>query len=347
MDAGVRERTLPLARPLGTAEGEITARPSFLLRIERGGAAGVGEAAPLPPWTESVDDCRTALEAAVDHLAGGAPTEALAAVDDAPAAAHALRLAVHDRAAREAGHSLAAELGDATATDRVPVNATLGDDDVEGTVDAAETAVARGFDCLKVKVGARSLEADVERLRAVRDAVGESVVLRADANRAWDRATAREAVDAFAAVGVAYVEEPLAGGDLDALSALRDTPVGIAVDETLREQPLAAVLDADAADAAVLKPMALGGVRQTVEVARRARGAGVDPVVTTTVDGVVARTAAVHAAAAIPATNHCGLATADRLAEDWAADPAPVLGGEMRVPTEPGTGVEGAWGDPA
>jgi len=58
----------------------------------------------------------------------------------------------------------------------------------------------------------------------------------------------------------------------------------------------------------------------------------VDPVVTTTVDGVVARTAAVHVAAAIPDVAPCGLATAELLAEDLGPDPAPVDDGRISVP---------------
>ena len=48
----------------------------------------------------------------------------------------------------------------------------------------AANAVERGYDCLKVKVGANP-ELDVERLRAVRQAAGDDICLRIDANQAW------------------------------------------------------------------------------------------------------------------------------------------------------------------
>jgi L-alanine-DL-glutamate epimerase-like enolase superfamily enzyme len=63
-------------------------------------------------------------------------------------------------------------------------------------------------------------------------------------------------------------------------------------------------------------------------------------VVTTTIDGAVARTAAVHCAATIPSVFACGLATADRLAEDVGPDPAPVEDGSIRVPQSPGLADE-------
>jgi len=144
-----------------------------------------------------------------------------------------------------------------------------------------------------VKVGARGLDADIERLRAVRRAVGGDVSLRADANGAWDRETAREAVERLAPLDLAYLEQPLPADDLDGAAALRTvgercryrhrprSPVPIALDESLATRGLDAVLDADAADAVVLKPMALGGPDRALAAARRAREAGVEPVVTT------------------------------------------------------------------
>jgi L-alanine-DL-glutamate epimerase-like enolase superfamily enzyme len=135
---------------------------------------------------------------------------------------------------------------------------------------------------------------------------------------------------------VAYVEQPLPADDLDALAAVAGGAVPVAVDESLAEHPLSAVLAAGAADVAVLKPMALGGPARTAAAARQAVEAGVQPVVTTTVDAVHARTAAVHVAAALPDPPACGLATAGMLAADLATDPCPVEDGAVAVPEGPG-----------
>ncbi|MFW6321369.1 MAG: enolase C-terminal domain-like protein, partial [Halohasta sp.] len=89
-------------------------------------------------------------------------------------------------------------------------------------------------------------------------------------------------------------------------------------------------------DVVVLKPMALGGPRRAVEAAATARAAGIEPVVTTTVDAVVARTAAVHVAAAIPDVRACGLATGSLLATDLATDPVSIVDGRARLPTGAG-----------
>ena len=351
----IRHFSVGLTAPLATARGEITEREGILVEVgpddDGASATGVGEATPLPGWTESRSACESALRGVRDED-GCLVDGALDRLDrETPAARHGLALALADAAARGEGLSLAerlaAERDLPTPAESAPVNATVGDADPETTAAAAARAVDAGFDCLKIKVGARSLDADVERLRAVRDAVGSEVALRADANGAWNPSTAREALDRLAPLDLAYVEQPLPADDLDGAAALRDRrndptdasgdpTLPIALDESLSRYGLDALLDADAADVVVLKPMALGGPDRALAAASAARAAGVEPVITTTIDAVVARTAAVHVAAAIPDVAPCGLATAALLDDDLAPDPCPVADGAISVPDGPG-----------
>lgn len=341
----LRDFSLELARPLGTAKGEIRERRGFLVGVEHetddgDSLRGVGEAAPLPPWTESFEDCEAQLRELSERVNRGRDDANLDALG--AAAHHAVDLSSNDLEAREAGVSLAEWLAETGGIDRVaatvPVNATVGDDDPESTAEAAADAVADGFECIKVKVGARDVDADLDRLRAVRDAVADDVTLRADANGAWSREEALRAVETLDDLDFAYLEQPLAADDHEGHKSLRGRGVDVALDESVNgagEWPPAKSI-ADYADVVVLKPMAQGGPGPTVSIARHLRNAGVAPVVTTTIDAVVARTAAVHVAAAVPDVPACGLATGGLLAEDLAADPRPVEEGEVRVPTEPG-----------
>jgi L-alanine-DL-glutamate epimerase-like enolase superfamily enzyme len=322
----IRPFTLDLALPLSTASGTIDARSGFL--FDRDG--GLGEATPLPGWTESTEDCGEALRAADD-----APDwdGALAACESAPAARHGVSLARLDASARATEHSLARELGDDPA-DSVAVNATVGDGDVADTRDAVVAAADAGFETVKVKVGARPPEEDVERLRAASEAA--DVALRADVNGAWSAKQTRELADDLADLELEYVEQPLSASTLDGYQGIEG--VDVALDEALVHHDLDDVLAV--ADYVVLKPMALGGVDRAREAALRAREAGVEPVFSTTIDAAVARAAAVHLAASVPDVPACGLATADRLADDLADDPTPVVDGRIRVPEGPGHGVE-------
>lgn len=342
------EFTLPLETPLGTANGKISARDGSLVAIETERAVvGIGEATPLPGWTESVAECRSAL---ADSTGGGVdPRQGRLPPVSAPAARHAVTLAAQDAQARNRGISLASMLArDDDPATAVPVNATVGDGSVTETVAAAETAVASGFETLKLKVGVRDVTTDVRRVRAVAEAVSDcsdgAVSLRADANAAWDRETARHAVSELDGL-VEYVEQPLPATDLDGLAALRGVGAPVAADESLAVRGPFAVLAAEAADTLVCKPMALGGLSRTLAVARAAAVRGVETVVTTTIDGVVARTAATHLAAAVPSGGERahGLATGDLLERDVTAtdgsavtDPVPVENGAIRVPESPG-----------
>jgi o-succinylbenzoate synthase len=316
--------SLPLTDPLATAAGEITEREGFIVTVDEP-TAGVGEATPLPGWTESLAACRDALTTADPEAVDELP----------PAARHGLSLAMLDAAARDAERPLYQYLGRDERVGTVPVNATVGDADIGATADRVEAAAESGFPAVKLKVGLRSLDADVARVEAARSAAPD-VEIRLDANGAWDHDTAANAVDAVEPLDVAYVEQPLPATDLTGHATLRGRGVGIALDEGLYEHGVDAVLDADAADAWILKPMAMGGPDVALDAAVLARGAGIDPVVTTTVDGGVARAAAVHVAAAVPDVSPCGLATRDLLAADLVPDHAPVRDGRARIPQKDG-----------
>ncbi|WP_340102103.1 o-succinylbenzoate synthase [Salinibaculum salinum] len=330
--------SVELASPLATAAGTLDRREGFLVSVEYDGQHGVGEATPLPGWTESHDECRAALSRAAE-IAEELDWGIALAKTEQPAARHGLSLALAEARARHADRPLYRYLGDDRFIPSVPVNATIGDRPLDGTVESAAAAVAEGFDCLKLKVGARSVEEDIERLRAVRERVGDGTELRADANGAWTLDQAERAFDAFGDIDVSYVEQPLPAANLADHTRLRGGPVDVALDEALTEYSVDDILAEFAADVLVIKPMVVGGPDRAREIALTAREVGVDPIVSTTVDAVVGRTGAVHLAASIPDVRACGLATATLLAEDLSPDPAPVTDGAIEVPQGKGLGL--------
>lgn len=335
----IEEFVLTLDEPLQTARGPIEERRGFLVTVDYGGETGVGEATPLEGWTESYETCRVALDRAGEIAAALDPGIALAKIEN-PAARHGLSVALADAVSRARKQPLYQYLGGGGPVESVPVNATL-----DATTTPAESAASArratdaGFEALKLKVGAKDVEDDIERVRAVRDAVGPDVELRVDANCAWTTAVATTAFEALDALGVSFVEQPLPPSALEDLASLRGGPMAIALDESLARFDVETILDASAADVLVLKPQVLGGPDRTVEAARLANEAGVDVVLSTTIDGVVARTAAVHTAASLPAVEPSGLATADRLRTDLGPDPVRIEGGRASVPQDKGLGL--------
>jgi L-alanine-DL-glutamate epimerase-like enolase superfamily enzyme len=90
-----------------------------------------------------------------------------------------------------------------------------------------------GFQALKLKLG-RPLREDVDRVRAVREAVGDDCELMVDANMAWDVAEAGRRLRALERFGLAWLEEPLPPHDVAGYAALqRGTSIPLAAGETL------------------------------------------------------------------------------------------------------------------
>jgi hypothetical protein len=75
---------------------------------------------------------------------------------------------------------------------------------------------------LKIKVGSYPLDEELERLRAIRSEVGERVEMRVDANGAWSREIAREAICSLAELDVSIVEQPVSPSDLEGIESLKD-----------------------------------------------------------------------------------------------------------------------------
>lgn len=100
--------------------------------------------------------------------------------------------------------------------------------------DNARHAVAAGFSALKIKVGKPVASDDLDRLQAVRDAIGPRVHLMVDANQAFTSAEARRRARLFEAVDVFWLEEPLPAEDIEGhAQTARSTSIPLAIGESL------------------------------------------------------------------------------------------------------------------
>lgn len=331
---------LPMTHRFEAASGALDDREGVLLELlDADGTAGIGEAAPMASLGGgSCEDVLRLLEA---H--GGALDVALDALADGDPGVASLRCAVDtallDLEGRASGRSVAELLTDAPA-DVVQVNAVLGDGSPSEVVAYAQQAVRSGYEVLKLKVGAGSLDHDLARVAAVREACPDAVV-RLDANGAWDEEVAGEAIDRLATAGVELLEQPVAAADVEAFARLRERAAfRLAADEAVANRSLAdRVIELHAADLLVLKPMVLGGIRPALALAQRAALAGIGSFATTTFDSSVGTAAALHLAAALPWDVAQGLGTGDHLAADVVAAPLRAVGGSLAV-GGPGLGVE-------
>lgn len=328
--AGAVRVRVPFRAPFATATGTWHARDTWILRLrDADGREGVGEA-NLDPTAD--DAAHERLAAAVRHWASGGEA------DLGIAAGRAVAAAV------EAGHlDLGAiELDGGPVDESVAVNATIATEDLAASVAAARDAVARGFTTLKLKGGRERSTAElVDRLGAVRSAVGPGIALRLDVNGAWDPMTARERLAALVPFDLEYVEQPIPPGDVAALAAIRAaSAASIAADESVESLGAArALLAADAADVMVVKPGRVGGPQVALAIAREAAAAGVGVTISTLLDTGVGLTAALRLAAGLGGGVH-GLATADVLEHDLLAAPLVVRDGRIVVPAGHGTALD-------
>ena len=343
---------LPLPEPWPSAEGLVRERVgAFLVLEEEGGAIGYGETAPWPGFgLETAASSEAALRLAARRMLG-LPREhyreaiadlpKLAQVASTPCARHAIDLALHDLTARHAGVSVARLLGRDDAVTEVGVNAAIPRRSAGESARAAAEAVDRGARTIKLKVGGVPPAEDVDRVAAVREAVGDSVRIRVDANQAWGEAEAVATLRAMARHGLEYCEQPVDAEDVDALARVRAAAgVPIAADESVRDLATARkILDAGAADLLIVKPMALGGLHAAREIAMLALGRGTPVVVTSLLESAVGRTGALHLAASLGPTPHdhgVGSGFESGGARGF-SDPGAF--GRVSVPQGPGLGV--------
>lgn len=141
----------------------------------------------------------------------------------------AFDVALWDLKAKRAGKSIGKLLG--AFRNDVPCYNTSGGylssplDDVIRNVDKS---LERGLGGIKLKVGQPELRLDIERVRAVREHVGDQVPMMVDANQQWDYTTALRAGRQLDAFNLVWLEEPLSAYDYEGHARLTerlDTPI--------------------------------------------------------------------------------------------------------------------------
>eukprot|EP00884_Botryococcus_braunii_P003874 jgi/Botrbrau1/13488/Bobra.0082s0084.1 len=346
----------------GLAGGRVYCSMSGSL-VPLGRALGWGEASPLPGLhRESTAEAHAQLACVVQLLCGTVvpPTLPLLQGEVAdwlkgglgldlrrlyPSVQTAVEGAIVGALAESRGQSIAQLVprnpGGKTPRESVPVNALL---DCPGGIEewcrqAAELA-RQGYSCIKIKVGRRANpEEDALIVAAVREAIGPSVSLRADANRKWELQQALSFGLAVAPLGLEYIEEPVRD-PTDLAVFFEATRVPVALDETLDEAlRLAGPNPADVAmalsrlvdqtpglHALVVKPAVVGGLEKSALIARWASARRIQVVISSAFESSLGLAVYAHLAAALPSNTSNiippahGLATADWFAADLTSE---------------------------
>ena len=348
--------SLPLVTPFQTALRRVEAIEDLVVRIEaENGTAGYGEAPPTAVITgETLPSIR---EAVATYLAPAilgqdlsAPEEIFARLDKAMAkntsAKAALDIALYDLMGRLQGKPLWELLSvpGEEPKKELDTDLTISLGDVPQMVRDSLLAREQGFSILKVKVG-RGGAADVERVRAIREAVGKDVVLRIDANQGW---TPREAIETISAMedallSIELVEQPVSCHDYDGLRLVTgSTKTPILADESVFSfEDARRIVEDHAADMINIKLMKTGGIHEALRICDLAARNQISCMAGCMLESAVSVSAAVHLAAARSCITMCDLDGPALCAVNPFTGGPLYQGAKICPGTLPGIGLEG------
>ena len=269
MDVEARIVRLQLAETFVIARDATDHADVLHVSLTHEGVTGVGEAAPIERYGESVESARVFVE---EHAAliGDDPFaledigERLAAAPHEQAAKAAIDGALHDLQGKLLGVPVFRLLGLPRSGPPTSWTVWLGDpDDMARRAERAAATYRR----LKLKLGGGD-GLDVERVRAVRRAT--DLPLMVDVNEWWSLDEALESLPQLAELGVEYCEQPLRAGDEGGRLLKERSPIPIYVDEDCHT--LADLLAcSEVAHGINIKLAKSGGIREGIRMAHAAR----------------------------------------------------------------------------
>lgn len=269
-EVGIAQLTIPLIRPFITAvrRTEFVDDIVVLLKTDNG-KVGYGSAAPTPAITgDSKESIIHAIKNSARQLIGRDIRElnALLQMNNQSmmgnsSAQAAIDIALHDLFAQYCAVPLYRLLGGRTNT--ISTCITISVKAVADMVADAHDLVSQGYCSLKIKVGLNPVE-DIERVQAIRDAVGSAINLLVDANQGWSCTDALQVIQHFEQqhLHIALVEQPTIAHDLQQLKQLSEqlsSPI-IADESCFSAKDALNIAKMNACDGINIKLMKSGGL---------------------------------------------------------------------------------------
>lgn len=340
---------IPLKAPFVTSLGALTSVENVMVRaVTDEGIVGWGESDPF--WSINGETQGTCLVVG-QHIARALVGIDLSAVEELHARMDrlifgnnsikcAFDIAWHDVAAQAAGLPLLRFLGaEHNRPLRTDYTVSLGDPG-KMAADALEV-VRAGYEVIKVKLGTDPLT-DIERVLAIREAIGQGIPLRIDANQGWTPDGAIRVLNALAASGIQHCEEPLPRWQFMELRRVKEaSPIPIMADESCCDHHDAArLIQLSACQRFNIKLGKSGGLHKARRIIELAEAAGMEVQLGGFLGSRLSWTAAAHLALTSRAVEYCDMDTPLMFTRD------PVQGGlqyshggHIQVPDSPGLGA--------
>ena len=337
-------RDYSLRHPSVVAYEALETAANVAVRIETGnGEIGWGNAAPDEHVTgetaEGVE--RMIREVFLPRLLGRDPRqietiwhELRELAPRAPSAIAAVDIALYDLLGKTAGLPLVSILGQARR--EIKTTVTLSIETIEQNLARAREFLSQGFQAIKIKCGTDP-DADIERIRAIRQEVGERMMLTLDANQGYSVSQTLRVLDAVRDCRVEFIEQPVPAGDWEALRELcARSPIPVMADES--------VLDANdvlrtPAPLVNLKLMKTGGITGLLKCNAVAEARGIGVMIGCMDESRISMAAAAHLALALHNVAYADLDGHLDLIEDVAGEGIRIDHGMVTVPDLPGLGV--------
>ncbi|AWE08065.1 dipeptide epimerase [Lysinibacillus sp. 2017] len=299
----------PLITPFKTALRTVHTIQNVLVKVYTDdGQVGYGEAAPTHVITgETRASIQYAIEQVIAPLITGIEIGEMAVLSEKidhciyqnTSAKAAVEMALYDLWAKKYNAPLYKLLGGYRQELTTDITISVNDSD-EMVKDSLE-AVKRGFSILKVKVGKDPI-GDVDRVLAIRKAVGQDIILRVDANQGW---TPKEAVRIIGQLEdqnaqIELVEQPVHYSDIAGMQYVTNhTQTNILADESVFSPKQALeVIEKRAADFINIKLMKTGGISKAQMICNIAEASGIACMIGCMLETKISVSAAAHFAAA-------------------------------------------------
>jgi len=340
---------IPLKEPFITSLGVDTDALNVLVKIETDAEiTGFGECSPYMPINgESQDTCYAVGQYFARVLIGKNPVEindAIQLMDNIIYLNNSIKsafdIALHDIAAQEAGVPLWKFLG-GEANKEIVTDYTVSIGEPSKMAADAKWILAQGFPAIKVKLGQQGSK-DIERIRAIRTAVGPAIPIRIDANQGWSVEEAITTLKALSSFDIQHCEEPISRQLYTELPHIKkESPIPIMADESCGDPYDAERLIAiNACDYFNIKIGKAGGLQKAKKIVALADSAKIKMQVGAMIESRLAMTAFAHFSCCSPNIIHFDFDTALMFKED------PVEGGicygkngQIHLPSQPGLGA--------
>ena len=350
----VNIETIPYAIPVKNftdAYTGFTHSNAVLIKIHTDeGLVGIGEACAWEPefYGETVESIHTSINNYVSPIIMGQDprniNKIMQMVDKVLARVTCVKegidLALFDLLGKILNVSVATLLG-GKFRDQIPIASEIGIDSPNEMAKSAEKVLQMGINVIKVK-GSDDQNKDVDRIMAVRSAIGSEVLLRLDPNAAWDTAGTIKTMQKLESCNLQLLEQPIPNWDYKGMAHIRkNISIPLMADESIwTPQDAIKLYEYESCDYLNLKIAKTCGLSRGKKVENVAEAIGLPCVVGAELEPGVSSIAKIHLAASMAihplASEFTELTQLDGSILDR---PIEIINGCVTLPSGPGFGV--------